>query len=163
VPFRLAVLLTSLAVLWAVLLLLTPLALRSGAPLPAVGAATIYAGSGRICHQQRERSFAIAGTPLPVCARCAGLYLAGALGALLAWAPGRRRYGSRDRLVLLACAVPTAVTWALEAAGVMGFSNAARALAALPLGAAAGWVFVRALRAEAAGPRRALAEPRALS
>jgi uncharacterized membrane protein len=163
VPIRLALLLTVLAVLWAGLLFATPVALRSGAAPPAVGAATIYAASARICHQQRERSFAVAGTPLPVCARCAGLYVAGAFGALLAWGPGRRRRASHDRLVLLVCAIPTGVTWVLEAAGLMGFSNESRALAALPLGAAAGWMFVRALRAEAVEPRRAPAEPRALS
>jgi uncharacterized membrane protein len=163
---RLALLLTSVAVLWAGLILATPPTLRAGAPVPALGAATIYAASGRICHQQRERSFSVAGAPLPVCARCAGLYISGALGALLAWAPRRRRAVSRDRLVLLACAVPTALTWGLEAAGVMGFSNEARALAALPLGGAGGWAFVRALRDEAGASGRlphAGVEPRALS
>jgi uncharacterized membrane protein len=166
VPGRLALLLTSAAVLWAALILLAPAALRSGAPAPAFGAATIYAAAGRFCHQQPERSFAVFGTPLPVCARCAGLYLSGALGALLAWLPRRRRAVTRDRLILLACAIPTAVTWGLEAAGVTGFSNEARALAALPLGGAAGWTFVRALRDESQASGRfthAGARPRALS
>jgi uncharacterized membrane protein len=162
VPARLAFLLTSAAVLWAGLLLLAPHGLQSGHPAATLGAASIYAASGRICHQQPARSFAAAGMRLPVCARCTGLYLSGALGALLAWAPRRRRPLSRDRLVLIACAVPTALTWGLEAAGLAAFSNEARALAALPLGGAAGWTFVRALRAEAAEPRRH-AEPRALS
>jgi uncharacterized membrane protein len=163
VPLRLALLLTSLAILWAGLILASPVALRSGAAPLTVGAATIYGGASRICHQQRDRSFAIAGTPLPVCARCAGLYVAGALGALLAWMPRRRPSASRDRLVLLVCAIPTAATWSLEVAGLTGFSNEARALAALPLGLAAGWLFVRALRADAGEPRWAPAEPPALS
>ena len=36
--------------------------------------------SSRICHQRPERSFAIAGIQMPVCARCSGLYVSGALG-----------------------------------------------------------------------------------
>jgi uncharacterized membrane protein len=166
VPRRLALFLSSIAALWAGLILVAPVALRSEAPAPAVGAATVYAASARICHQQHERSFAMAGTPLPVCARCAGLYLSGAVGALLAWVPRRRRTGARDRLVLIACAIPTALTWGLEVAGVTGLSNEARAIAALPLGGAAGWTFVRALRDEARGTGRlthAEPHPRALS
>jgi hypothetical protein len=40
------------------------------------------------------------------------------------------------RAVLTATALPTAATWALEALNVVSPSNAVRALAALPLGAA---------------------------
>jgi hypothetical protein len=42
------------------------------------------------------------------------------------------------------------VTLALEWSGAQRPGNLARAVAALPLGAAGGWVCVRALRAEAA-------------
>lgn len=150
---NLAIALTALAVLWIAILVSAPVALRKGGAGPAIGAATIYASSSRICHQRPERSFALAGTQLPVCARCFGLYLSGALATLLAWAPQRRRRGGSDRVVLLACAVPTALTWGLEVAGLVSFSNTVRALAALPLGAAAGWIFVRALRDEAAATR----------
>jgi uncharacterized membrane protein len=114
----------------------------------------VYLASARICHQRPERSFAIADTRMPVCARCSALYLAGAAGALLAWAPPRRpkrevRSGSVpvvSRRVLLLAALPTAITFGLEFAGVMPFSNMARAVAAVPLGAAAGWLFVGMLR-----------------
>ena len=37
----------------------------------------------------------------------------------------------------LVAALPTAITWGLEFAGVAGFSNAVRFIAALPLGFAA--------------------------
>ena len=105
----------------------------------------LYAASSRICHQRPERSFVIAGFQMPVCARCSGLYASGALGALLAWSRPRRspRFG---RALLFAAAVPTALTFALEFSGLMRFSNATRAIAALPLGACAGWVFVGMLR-----------------
>jgi hypothetical protein len=46
----------------------------------------------------------------------------------------------------VAAALPTAITLGLELAGVTTFSNLARATAALPLGAFAGWLFVRMLR-----------------
>lgn len=46
----------------------------------------------------------------------------------------------------MAAAIPTAVTWTMEVAGLAGFSNLTRAVAAVPLGAAGGWVFVQMLR-----------------
>lgn len=101
--------------------------------------------SSRICHQRPERSFQVAGVQMPVCGRCFGLYVSGALGAVLAW--GRRRIApDRTRLVLAMAAMPTAITWSSEAAGLSAFSNVSRAMAALPLGAVAGWVFVQMLR-----------------
>ena len=42
--------------------------------------------AGRVCHQRPERSFHVAGVQLPVCARCTGLYVSGAAGALAALA-----------------------------------------------------------------------------
>ena len=46
-----------------------------------------------VCHRIPERSFAVAGRQLPLCARCSGTYL-GALAALLTLsASGRRRAG----------------------------------------------------------------------
>jgi hypothetical protein len=90
---------------------------------------------------------------MPVCARCLALYVSGAFGATLGWLPLRRRAAAhRDRWWLLVCALPTGGTWALEAAGLVAFSNGARAIAAVPLGVAAGWIFVRRLREEAAAP-----------
>ena len=80
---------------------------------------------------------------MPVCARCSGLYLSAAVGTL-------RRLGSRvceraSTRALMIAALPTAITFVLEVVGVP-FSNVARAIAALPLGAVVGWLFVRMLR-----------------
>ena len=36
----------------------------------------IYNACGYICHQRPERSFIVCGTPLPLCARCIGIYAA---------------------------------------------------------------------------------------
>jgi hypothetical protein len=84
-----------------------------------------------------------------VCARCSGLYLSGALGALMAWLRRARGAGSSIRTILLLAALPTAITFSLEFVGIIPFSNMARAVAALPLGAVAGWSFVQMLRYDA--------------
>ena len=42
-----------------------------------------------VCHQQPERSLWLAGAPMAVCARCAGIYFGALLGLLLR-VPGRR-------------------------------------------------------------------------
>ena len=138
-----AVGLTAAAVLWAVLIVAAPVGLRSGTAVRPVS--VLYASSSRICHQRPERSFSIAGFQMPVCARCSGLYVSAAFGTLLAW-PRRRRTTNVSRVLLLAAALPTAITFELEVTGVMRFSNVMRALAALPLGACAGWLFVQMLR-----------------
>jgi len=134
------------AVAWILLVVLAPGAL--GLDTVSGAAALLYAAGSRICHQLTDRSFAFAGMQLPVCARCFGLYLSGAVAAVLAWfaAP---RVMPWARIALAAAALPTGVTWALEAAGLAGFSNISRAGAALPLGGAAGWVFVQMLRYDA--------------
>jgi uncharacterized membrane protein len=136
--------LTMAAMLWAVAIVGAPRLFASPTWGPA--AAVVYTGSARICHQRAERSFRTAGLQWPVCARCAGLYLFGAAGALVGWFGRGRAAGSRERWLLGVSAIPTAATWLLEVAGVMPFSNTARAAAALPLGIAAGWVFIRLLR-----------------
>jgi uncharacterized membrane protein len=139
--------LTAGALIWSAALLLAPVGLRGRNPWLATASAYVYEAAGLICHQRSERSFHIGGVQLPVCARCTGLYVSGAVGAVAAGIGWRRR-PQRTRAVLLAAAVPSAVTVVLEFAGLSHPSNVMRALSALPLGGAAGWVFVRSLRAE---------------
>jgi uncharacterized membrane protein len=142
--------LTSVAVVWAALLLLAPLAPRE--------AALVYDLAGRVCHQRADRSFHLAEVQLPVCARCSGLYASGAAAAVAAWLIRRRSVVAHDaravRLLFAAAAAPTVATVAFEWLGLAAPSNLARAAAALPLGAAAGWIFVRMLLAEADGKLR---------
>ena len=144
---RVALFLTAAAVLWAAAIFLAPLAhvLHVGGRL----AESVRIAGALVCHQRVERTFAIAGDSMPVCARCTGLYLSGALGAIAAWltVPLMPR---RTRRVIVAAAVPTIVTIALEWAGLAQPGNVGRALAAVPIGAACGWIVVRLLRAEAA-------------
>lgn len=108
-------------------------------------AALMYVAGDRVCHQRPERSFHIAGTQMPVCARCTGLYLSAAIGALAAWL-GRPSVPLRIRVVLFAAAVPTAATWAAEWLGLIAGSNGLRFAAAVPLGGVAAWLIVRMLR-----------------
>jgi uncharacterized membrane protein len=141
----LAIGLTCLAVLWAVLL--TADARPEGPAHPSVVGSLVHAAAAVVCHQRPERSFQPGGRRFPVCARCAGLYLAGAFGALAGWI-GRPRVPRRGRLFLAAAALPTVITLAVEWAGLGAPSNLIRATAAVPLGAAAGWLFVTMLRAD---------------
>ena len=107
--------------------------------------AIIYSVGGVICHQRPERSFFWDGHQLPVCARCTGLYLSGAVG-LAAWCGVKvaRRWrpitvDTRVALRAIAiAAVPTALSVASGAAGAWDGSNATRAVFAIPLGACAG-------------------------
>ena len=146
----LGICLTAGAVAWVAILIATPLAVSRGERTSM--AAAVYSAAGLVCHQRPERSFTIEGVQLPVCARCFGLYAAAAAGAIAGVAFGGRRIraGSRQvRAVLALAAAPTAITVAVEWLGVAFPSNTTRALAALPLGVAAGWILVRLLLDEA--------------
>jgi uncharacterized membrane protein len=137
------------ALTWSAALLVAPLALSSRHPYLAVSAALVYEAAGLVCHQRPERSFHLVGMPLPVCARCAGLYWSGAVVALVAVLSARRAGRPRHAATLLVvAALPTAATVGLEFLGLMFPTNMTRALSALPLGGAAAWVFVRSLLAE---------------
>jgi len=114
--------------------------------------AAVYLSGGLVCHQRDDRSFHTHGVKWPVCARCSGLYLAAPLGALAALAGGRGLRRSRDLRMLALCAFPTAATFVLEHGGIALVTSSQRFLAALPLGAAAAWVVVRAAR----GPHAAI-------
>ena len=109
----------------------------------------IYLSGGTVCHQNPARSFHTHGQKWPVCARCAGLYLAAPVGVLAAAFSRRRVDRSRELRALALAAAPTVITFVLEHGGLTGMSSTARFVAALPLGAAAAWVMMRAVRGPA--------------
>ena len=146
--------LTVAALLWVGAIIAAPYAIQSGNPALVGVAALVYQGAGLICHQRPERSFHLGGAQLPVCGRCAGLYFSGALGAVAAWFVSRADGPRRTRFAIAVAAIPTAVTVSLEFFGVIHPGNLLRAVSALPLGATAGWIFVRSLRAEGEVDRR---------
>jgi uncharacterized membrane protein len=98
-------------------------------------------GFSLVCHQHAERSFAIFGGSVVVCARCLGIYLGAAIGLLLcvprevAW-----------RLLLGAAAI-NLVDWIAEVGGLHGNWMLAR----LALGAALGIAAAMLVRASAEG------------
>jgi hypothetical protein len=138
-----AVLVAAAAVIWACGLVAAPV-VAAGAPSPpaAWAAALAYSAGAVICHQQDARSLHVAGVRMPVCARCFGLYAGGAAGAALAaaWVCAARRAlalrRARWRAAAVLAGVPTLAAWAGEHVAGLGVSGAARALLALPLGAA---------------------------
>jgi uncharacterized membrane protein len=144
----LALALTVGAVLWVGALLIASIAASGGAGLGLLTYHALYDAARHVCHQLPSRSFHVASVSLPVCARCLGLYLGGMSGALCGW-PGPPRMPFHIRRILLLAAVPTALTFAVEWFGFVSPTNRIRFAAALPLGALAGWIFVRMLRAEA--------------
>jgi uncharacterized membrane protein len=130
-----------LASMWIVLL--------AAAPVSGLGASVsglTYAFGSLICHQRPERSFYIDAAQLPVCARCFGLYAGAALGVIAGLKPcatlprssrlswWRNPLGLRK--VVIAAALPTAITWTSEVLGLWSPTNLTRFVAALPLGAA---------------------------
>jgi len=107
----------------------------------SVWSVVVYMAAGRVCHQQPERSFHSRTAQWPVCARCAGLYLAAPFAA--AWFLRRRRSATQiDQVAfggMALAAVPTVLTLAWEWAGLGTPPNLVRFLTALPLGAAIAW------------------------
>lgn len=137
--------LVAASAVWVMVLVLAPLAIASRQPVVSLAAAGVYSAGARICHQRPDRCFSIHGRPLPVCARCTGLYASAAFAAPLAWLWASRVSSRRARLVAMMAALPTIVSWGIEFAGLAHPSNAARAIAALPLGFAAAWLVIASL------------------
>ncbi len=103
---------------------------------PGLAGTAVYVAASRICHQRPDRSFHTAGHQWPVCARCAGLYVGAALGALAGLVASTRIRRGPLLVVLAAAAIPTAATWLMDVGGLAPVAGSARAAAALPLGAA---------------------------
>jgi len=141
--------LVAAAILWPALLSAATLErIRGEAPAFTT---TIYLIASRVCHQRPERSFQSRTVTWPVCARCTGLYFSAPIGALVALLGMRRRAIPSPRRitqVLALTALPTLATLAIEWSGALAVTSVWRALAALPLGAAAAW----AVTAVASGP-----------
>jgi len=110
-----------------------------------LAAAVIFSIGALICHQRPERSFFWGTHQFPVCARCTGLYLSALVG-LIGWVAIKSSTGWRRRaidprtarMLLIAAAVPTAISLASGMLRVWDGSNITRAVLALPLGATAG-------------------------
>ena len=147
---------------WAVLQPLTAfVAGRIHAPsIVYAGAAAVYVVGSVLCHQLPERSFHLWGVQLPVCARCLGMYVGGAMSAVVAIVAAARdrrpiEPGSHARVALAAAALPTIATLAYEWISGDTPGNGIRAMAGVPLGAIIAWLVVRQAHAPLASSERA--------
>ena len=152
------VLIAAAAAAWLALLVLAPAA-------PAGLAAVLYAVGSQICHQRPERSFHLLGAQLPVCARCLGIYAGAVAGCAVALSARVRRHVSlaAPRTLLVAGAIPTALTLAAEWSGAWSGSNTVRAAAGIPLGVAVALVVAQGaatLHYGGCAPRRPIASNR---
>ena len=166
--WRAAFIAASLA--WAVLLIAAPwLASRAHASQPeSLLILAVYSIGSLVCHQRPERSYQLWAAQMPVCARCAGIYVGAVLGALAravrtARAVRRDRSGAAQgadhpspavaqgfspathaRVLLALAAAPTLATLVYEwTTGDMP-SHAIRAAAGAAIGAAIAWLVVAA-------------------
>jgi len=100
---------------------------------PELGLA-LQRGFALVCHQQAERSFALVGGAVAVCARCLGIYLGAALGLLL----------RVPRVIavrwLTATVAISLIDWAAEIAGLHGNWVFARFAMGVALGVAGGMI-----------------------
>ena len=71
---------------WALLLLAAPFAASRphASPLASVLIVGVYGIGSLVCHQLPERSYHLWTAQMPVCARCAGIYVGAALAAVFA-------------------------------------------------------------------------------
>jgi uncharacterized membrane protein len=133
------------SVAWAIILPLAPFAASRprGGPIVFGFAYGAYAIGSFICHQLPARSFRLWSAPLPVCARCAGIYAGAAVAAALGLTGllrAKLAAATFARRILVVAAVPTAATLIYEwTTGDMP-ANWVRALAGAPLGAAVAWI-----------------------
>jgi uncharacterized membrane protein len=140
--------LVAASVAWALLLPAATFAAAQARSADAWSAVVLVAyGIGRVvCHQLPERSFHLWGHQMPVCARCTGIYAGASVAALAAGTarltPDRMPDPRLARRVLLAAALPTALTLIYEWTTGDTPANAIRAAAGFPLGAAAAWLIV---------------------
>jgi len=115
----------------------------------------MYALGSAICHQLPARSFHLGAAQLPVCARCTGIYVGAAFAsaAVVARAVAARAVQAggtvrpaealarrKTRVLLIAAAIPSAVTLVYEWTTGDTPSNVVRFAAGLPIGAAVAWV-----------------------
>ena len=145
----------AVAMLWAVALPAAAFARARPSPPWAgrVASAAVYVAGAVVCHQRAERSFALAGVALPVCARCTGIYTGAAAAAAILLSRSRRRSSSRGGLIsggirALAClaVAPTALTVAYEWSSARATSNIVRLLAGMPIGLLVAWLVMRSAR-----------------
>jgi uncharacterized membrane protein len=121
---------------------------RAAGPASHAFSALTYAIGSVVCHQRPERSFALWGLQLPVCARCTGIYVGAACVAFGYWRRQARPRRLSPMALLLLAATPTLVTLVVEWLTSAAPPNLVRAVAGVPLGIAVQLVLLDELRTE---------------
>jgi uncharacterized membrane protein len=130
---------------------LVPLA-RAWLPLGPIGLA-LDAPFVLICHRQPARTLELAGVAMPLCSRCAGIFLGLAAGAIAAWP----RFGLKAaRIALAAAALLMIADVATQDLGLHPSWHSTR----LATGILLGWVASAALCAAIVRERHAMPVPR---
>jgi uncharacterized membrane protein len=106
----------------------------------------VYRLFAPLCHQIPERSFYVAGHPLAVCARCAGIY-AGFIACLFVYPLVRslKRTETPRRAWLIAAALPTTVDFLVNFTGLWHNTHTSRLLTGALVGACAVFFIVPGL------------------
>ncbi len=130
------------AIVWLSAILLAPLLAGRWNP----GSSVLYACFAPVCHQDPERSFALLGRPLAVCARCFGIY-AGFLAGMAVY-PFRRGFETL-RLPRLRCffavSLPIGADFAANILGLWNTPNLPRFVLGLLWGAILPFYWLTAL------------------
>jgi uncharacterized membrane protein len=131
---------------WAGALPLATFAAAQVHPSPAayLGTLAIYAIGGAVCHQLEPRSFHLWGHQMPVCARCTGIYVGAAVGAVLA-AQRERALRLSPRWIVGLAAAPLAASVLVERIAGVSMSNSVRCATGIVAGLAVAWVLVAGL------------------
>jgi uncharacterized membrane protein len=103
-----------------------------------LASSAVYRLFASLCHQLPERSFYVAGYPLAVCARCAGVYFGYAIClALYPLVRSVRRTDTPRRAWLVAASLPCVADFLVNFTGLWYNTHASRALTGALLGASA--------------------------
>lgn len=136
--FWLAVL-TFVAGLFCAVLVGIPVAEHRG----LIAASWVRFGLSPACHQITDRCLDLGAGPLPVCARCAGLYAGGLVGLLVTLVSGRRFQPPLRWLVV--AATPSIIDFILGFTNLPTLANWPRFVAALFPGLVAGLMLADAV------------------
>ncbi len=103
--------------LWCSVIVLEPLARAHGDTITFSGPVRFL--FSQTCHQEPDRCYFVSGHPMPVCARCAGIY-GGFLAGLIVYplVRGFKTLRFPDKRIWLSALVPMGIEWLAGISGI---------------------------------------------